>query len=62
MKKIGRRTKLKIGQVVGFLMYSIGAGVAIGYAELIGRKDGYDEAMQDVRNAPVDTVIFKEDK
>lgn len=62
MKKIGRRTKLKIGKVVGFLMYSIGAGVAIGAAELIGRQDGYDEAMRDVRNAPVDTVIFKEDK
>lgn len=40
--KISRKTRITIGKVIGFLMYSIGASVAIGYAEYIGRQDGYE--------------------
>lgn len=42
MLKVSKKTKLKIGKVVGLLMYSIGAGVAINYAEYIGQQDGYE--------------------
>lgn len=66
--KISRKTKIKIGKVIGFLMYSIGAGIAIGTAEWIGEQDGYDmgfrhaNELNGMRND--DVVIFneKEDK
>jgi hypothetical protein len=68
MKKLSRKAKAKIGRVVGFLMYSIGAGVAIGYAEVIGYQNGYEKgaddmkAAQDLQSDIVKFTTKKEDK
>lgn len=61
MLKVSKRTKLKIGKVISFLMYSIGAGVAIAYAECIGQQDGYEMGFRHAKELS-EIKVDKEDE
>ena len=61
MLKVSKRTKLKIGKVISFLMYSIGAGVAIVYAECIGQQDGYEMGFRHAKELS-EIKVDKEDE